>query len=141
MKILNEFKEFAIKGNMIDISIGIIIGGAFNQVTNSLVNNIVMPPLGLLTGNIDFSNKSIVLRQATETAEAVTLGYGLFINVLLNFIIVSFVIFLIIRQMNKVRAELEREKEELKSNVEVTEKPDHLDILSEIRDLLKNNRI
>jgi large conductance mechanosensitive channel len=139
MKIINEFKDFALKGNMVDIGVGIIIGSAFTQVTNSLVNDIVMPPLGVLTGGIDFSDKSIVLKQATDTAEAITLNYGNFINVSLNFFIVAFVIFLIIRQMNKIRAELEKQKEE--ESEEEENKPDHIELLSDIRDLIKNNKV
>jgi len=145
MKILNEFKSFAIKGNVADIGIGIIIGGAFTQVTNSFVNDLIMPPLGLLTGNVDFSSKVIILKQATEISEAITLNYGMFINVLVNFIIISFVIFLIVKQMNKIREELENATK--KSNAEVKDEDDkkedapHLELLSEIRDLIKINKI
>jgi large conductance mechanosensitive channel len=146
MKILNEFKSFAIKGNVADIGIGIIIGGAFTQVTNSFVNDLIMPPLGLLTGNVDFSSRAFVLRQATEISEAITLNYGMFINVLLNFLIISFVIFLIVKQMNKIREELENVKKEELENVkkndsDESKKVPQLEILSEIRDLIKINKI
>lgn len=140
MKIINEFKDFALKGNMVDIGVGIIIGGAFTQVTNSLVKDVVMPPLGLLTGGIDFSEKALVLKEATDTAAVVSINYGDFINVLVNFFVVSVVIFLVIRQMNKIREELEK-KEKEDPTEEEKKKPDQVDLLSEIRDLIKNNKV
>lgn len=129
MKLIEEFKNFAIKGNMVDMAVGIIIGGAFGQIVTSLVNDVIMPPIGLLTGGVDFSDMVITLKEATESASAVTINYGLFINVLIDFLIVSFVIFIVIKQMNKLRT-----KEETKTT---SVPPQDIQLLTEIRDALK----
>lgn len=133
MKIMNEFKEFAIKGNMVDMAVGIIIGGAFGKIISSLVNDVIMPPMGILTGSKDFSDKVIVLKEATETANAVTLNYGLFINNILDFLIVAFAIFILIKQINKLR----RKEEEAPTEEKVATVPENIKLLTEIRDLLK----
>ncbi len=141
MKILTEFKNFAVKGNMVDMGVGIIIGGAFGQIVNSLVKDIVMPPLGLLTGSVDFADKSLVLKEATETAEAISLNYGMFINSLTNFLIISIAIFIVIKQMNKVRDQIEKElkkDQDVEKVKEVTPAQDII-LLTEIRDLLKKS--
>ena len=107
-KLLSEFKDFALKGNMIDLAVGVIIGGAFNSLVKSLVENIVMPALSLLTGRIDFTNKFIALNgqhyATLEEAKAVTstISYGLFITEVINFLIMAFVIFLVVKQLNKL---------------------------------------
>ena len=105
-----EFKEFITKGNAFDLAVGIVIGAAFGGIITSLVKDILMPPIGLLLGKVDFSNLFVVLagmRQATlaetQAAGAVTMNYGLFINTIINFLIVGFAIFLMIRQVNKIR--------------------------------------
>ncbi|MEO5753598.1 MAG: large conductance mechanosensitive channel protein MscL [Chthoniobacterales bacterium] len=110
-----EFKEFAVKGNAIDLAVGVIIGAAFGGMVASLVKDLLMPPLALMTGGLDFSNKFIVLKTGTngatdfatpaaaEAAKAITLNYGNFITVLINFIIVAFCIFLVVRAMNKLK--------------------------------------
>jgi len=111
---LKEFKEFAMRGNVVDLAIGVIIGGAFGKIITSLVKDVIMPPVGLLIGNVDFSNLFIdlsgkgykVLAEAQE-AGAATINYGLFLNTILDFIIVAFVVFLIVRQMNKQQKEEE----------------------------------
>lgn len=103
MKIFNEFKEFAVRGNVIDLAVGIIIGAAFNKIVSSLVKDIIMPPIGLLVGNMDFSDLAWVLKQKTAEAEAVTINYGLFINTLIDFVIVAFAVFLVIRQINRMK--------------------------------------
>ena len=103
MGMIKEFKDFAIRGNVVDMAVGIIIGAAFGKIVTSLVNDVVMPPIGLLRGNVDFSNLSIVLREKTPEAEAITVNYGAFINTVLDFVIVAFVIFLVIRQMNRMK--------------------------------------
>jgi large conductance mechanosensitive channel len=113
-KMLKEFKEFAIKGNMLDMAVGIILGAAFGLIIASLVNDILMPPIGLLLGNVDFSNIFAVLREgkvpgpyasvaAAKAAGAVTINFGLFINTVINFLIVAFAIFFVIRNMNRVK--------------------------------------
>lgn len=100
---IKEFKEFAIKGNMIDLAVGVVIGSAFGKIVSSLVSDIIMPPLGLLMGNVDFSKKVLVLKDGTEGLEAVTLNYGLFINNCLDFLIIAFAIFIVIKQINKLK--------------------------------------
>ena len=110
MTIIREFKEFAVKGNAVDLAVGIIIGAGFNAIVSALVDNIIMPPLGLLTGGIDFSKQELVLRSATESSEAVAIGYGVLVNALIEFIIIAFAVFLIVRYINK----LKRKEEEVK---------------------------
>ena len=107
---LNEFKAFAMRGNVVDMAVGIIIGAAFGKIVSSLVKDVIMPPIGLAMGNVDFSNLFINLSdQAYETlaaakeAGAATINYGVFINTVLDFIIVAFAIFMVIRQMNKMK--------------------------------------
>jgi large conductance mechanosensitive channel len=105
-----EFREFAIKGNAVDLAIGVMIGAAFGAVVNSLVNDVVMPPIGKLLGGVDFSNFFVVLGsgqypsvKAAKEAGAATLNYGIFINTLINFAIIAFVLFLIVRAMNRLK--------------------------------------
>lgn len=105
-----EFKEFAMKGNVVDLAVGVVVGGAFGKIVTSLVNDIIMPVVGLLIGNVDFSNlyinlsgKSYPSLQVAKAAGAVTINYGLFLNTLLNFLIIAFSIFLVIRQINKLK--------------------------------------
>lgn len=118
---IKEFREFAMKGNMLDMAVGIIIGAGFTTVVNSLVNDILMPLLGLLLGDTDFSQLYIMLKEGTPAgpyaslaaageAGAVTLNYGLFVNALINFLIVAFALFMIIRAMNRLRGEQEAEE-------------------------------
>lgn len=123
-----EFKEFAVKGNMIDMAVGIIIGAAFGKIVSSLVSDIIMPPIGALLGGIDFSSFVLILKKASETTEAVTINYGVFINTLLDFIIIAFAIFVVIKQINKLK-----KKEEEKSE----ETAEETLLLREIRDQLK----
>lgn len=99
---LKEFRKFAVRGNAIDMAVGIIIGTAFGKIVTSLVNDIIMPPIGLLLGKVDFSHLALVLQKGNLNNPAVTINYGLFINTVLNFIIVAFAVFLLIRQINKV---------------------------------------
>ncbi len=128
MSMLKEFKEFAVKGNVADMAIGIIIGGAFGKIVTSAVSDILMPPLGLCLGGLDFKDKLIVLREATATAKAVTLNYGLFINAVVDFTIMAFAMFLVIKGMNALR----KKQEAAPAAPSATEK-----LLTEIRDLLK----
>lgn len=107
---LKEFKEFALKGNMIDLAIAVILGGAFGKIITSLVNDIIMPPLGLLLGNVNFTDLFISLNGTkyaslvdAQAAGAATLNYGLFINTIIDFVIVAFIIFLIVRQINRMK--------------------------------------
>nr|WP_236616489.1 large conductance mechanosensitive channel protein MscL [Schnuerera ultunensis] len=110
MKVFKEFKEFAVKGNVIDLAIGVIIGGAFGKIVSSLVNDVIMPVVGGLIGNIDFSNFFISLDgnnystlQQAKDAGAATLNYGLFLNTVIEFLIISFSLFLVIRQINRFK--------------------------------------
>jgi len=113
---LKEFKEFAMRGNVFDMAVGIIIGGAFGKIITSFVNDILMPPIGLLIGKVNFTNLFIALDgktyeslEAAKAAGAPTINYGVFINTVLDFIIVAFVIFLLVRQMNRLRRKQEAE--------------------------------
>ena len=103
MKLIKEFRDFAVKGNMIDMAIGIIIGASFNAIVNVLVKNIILPPLSLLSDGISFEEKKIVLKEATENSAQVSLDYGLFIETVLDFLIVGFTIFLVVKFINKLR--------------------------------------
>ena len=102
-KIIDEFKEFAVKGNMIDMAVGIIIGSAFGKIITSLVEDIIMPPLGVLIGGVNFSDLSITLKQAVGDAPAVTLNYGSFIQVIIDFLIVAWIIFLFVKGINALK--------------------------------------
>jgi large conductance mechanosensitive channel len=103
MAILKEFKEFAVKGNVVDLAVGIIIGAAFTSVVQSLVNDILMPPLGWVVGNIDFSDLAINLPVNSADGKAVTINYGKFINAIINFLIVAFAVFLLVKQINRLK--------------------------------------
>ena len=103
MSMMSEFREFAMRGNVVDMAVGIIIGGAFGKIVSSFVNDVIMPPIGMMLGNVDFSDLAITLREKTAEADAVTLKYGMFINTILDFVIVAFAIFIVIRQMNRLK--------------------------------------
>ncbi|MBN1434452.1 large-conductance mechanosensitive channel protein MscL [Candidatus Fermentibacterales bacterium] len=107
MKMLRELREFAMRGNVMDMAIGIVIGAAFGKIVSSMVNDVIMPPIGLLLGNVDFSQLSVTLRAATGSAEAVTLNYGMFVGTILDFVIVAFAIFAVVKQMNRMRRKRE----------------------------------
>ena len=128
---IQEFKEFAVKGNMIDMAVGIIIGAAFGKIVSSLVEDVVMPPLGMLIGGVDFTNLAITLKDAAEGAEAVTLRYGAFIQTVFDFVIVAFAIFMAIKMINR----LKREEEEKPAEEPAPSNEEKL--LGEIRDILK----
>ena len=134
MGMMKEFKDFAMKGNVVDIAVGIIIGAAFGKIVSSFVGDVIMPPLGLLVGGIDFANLAITLRYATANAPAVTLNYGKFIQTLFDFVIIAFAIFMAIKAMNALR------KEEEAAPAAPPEPTKEESLLTEIRDLLKNRR-
>jgi len=133
MGIIKEFKEFAMRGNVIDLAVGVIIGAAFGKIVSSLVDDIIMPPIGYLTGGIDFAEKKLILKPEDTLAKAaeVSIKYGNFINTLLQFIIVAFCIFLVVKVINT----LNRKKVEAPSVPPAPTKEEVL--LTEIRDLLK----
>ncbi len=126
-----EFKNFAIKGNVIDMAVGIIIGTAFGKIVSSFVSDIIMPPIGVLTGGVDFSNLTFTLKKASDGIEAVTLNYGTFINTVIDFTIIAFVIFIAIKQINRFK-----KKDEETKLVKPTEE---VLLLREIRDSLAKN--
>lgn len=137
---LKEFKEFAVKGNVVDMAVGIIIGAAFGKIVDSLVKDLVMPPVGLALGNVDFANLFVVLKQgvqpgpyltleAAQKAGAVTFNYGMFINTMISFLIIAFVVFLLVRTINRLKRE-----EEAKPPAAP---PEEVALLREIRDSLK----
>jgi large conductance mechanosensitive channel len=138
---LNEFKEFAMKGNVIDLAVGVVIGGAFGLIVTSLVNDVLMPPIGLLTGGVDFSNLFVTLRDGVmplrpyaslaeaKAAGAVTLNFGVFVNAVIQFLIVAFAIFMLVRSINRIRRQ---------EPPPPAETPRQEVLLAEIRDLLKS---
>jgi len=103
MSIMSEFKEFAVKGNAVDMAVGIIIGAAFGKIVSSLVADIIMPPIGMLLGGVNFTELVLTLRQATAEVEAVTINYGVFIQAVIDFLIVAWAIFLVVRAMNRMK--------------------------------------
>jgi large conductance mechanosensitive channel len=109
-KLIDEFREFALKGNVLDMAIGIIIGGAFGTIVQSLVKDVIMPPIGLLIGGVDFSDIKIPLRAAVDGKEAVTMNIGVFINNVISFIIVAWAVFMLVKGVNMLRARFEKEK-------------------------------
>lgn len=131
MGMLKEFKEFAVKGNVVDMAVGIIIGGAFGKIVTSLVNDVIMPPIGLLLGGVNFSQLAITLKEATVDKPAVTLNYGTFIQVVIDFILVAFAIFMLIKAMNALKR-----KQEVAPAAPPAPPKEEL-LLTEIRDLLK----
>ena len=131
MKMIQEFKAFAVRGNVVDMAVGIIIGAAFGKIVTSAVADIVMPPLGILIGGVDFSDLAITLMAGTDVAPAVVLGYGRFIQALLDFAVVAFAVFLLVKGINV----LKRKEAEAPSAPPTPSKEELL--LAEIRDLLK----
>ncbi|MGB1371150.1 MAG: large-conductance mechanosensitive channel protein MscL [Flavobacteriaceae bacterium] len=131
MKLLKEFKDFAVKGNMLDMAIGIIIGASFNAIVNVLVKNVMLPPLSLISDGVNFGEKKIILREATKEAAQVSIDYGLLIETVIDFLIVGFTIFIVVKFINKLRNQA--------NNVEDTTVPTPADIelLSKIKDLLE----
>ena len=140
MGMMSEFKEFAVKGNVLDMAVGVIIGGAFGKIVSSVVSDILMPPIGLLMGHMDFSSLFIPLSEeakgkslaAAKAAGAATINYGVFLQTLLDFTILAFVIFLVIKQMNRFKKATPPAPPAAPPKEEV--------LLAEIRDLLKNQR-
>jgi large conductance mechanosensitive channel len=133
MSFIAEFKKFALRGNVIDLAVGVVIGAAFGKIVTSLVDNIIMPPIGMLIGGIDFSDWKWVLKPAdpaTKTAE-VAIQYGAFINVLLQFVIIAFAIFLVVKAINRLFHHEEKKP---------SAPPADVALLTEIRDLLKDQK-
>lgn len=139
MSLISEFKKFAVRGSVVDLSVGVIIGASFTGIVNSLVNDILMPPIGLALGGVDFSNFFVVLKgertvdtlAAAKAAKDVTINYGLFVNAVINFLIVAFVLFLLLRQLNKLVAPTPAQQAAPAPSEEIL-------LLREIRDSLKS---
>ena len=128
MKILQEFKQFIMKGNVIDLAVGIIIGIAFGKIVSSFVADVIMPPIGILLGGVDFSNLAITLKEGSEGVEPVLLKYGVFINTVIDFLIIGFVIFIIVKAINSLKKK-EEEKPSAPTKSEI--------LLEEIRNELR----
>lgn len=136
MGMMGEFKEFAMRGNVIDLAVGVVIGAAFGKIVTALVDHVIMPPIGLLIGGVDFSDLAITLKQASvdaagEVVPAVEIGYGTFLNALIQFIIVAFAIFMVVKAINRLNR-----KEEAAPEAPAEPSEDVL-LLREIRDSLK----
>ncbi len=131
MGMMSEFKDFAMKGNVIDMAVGIVIGGAFGKVVTSFVNDIIMPPIGMLIGGVDFSDLGLVLQEATADSDAVTLSWGNWVQTLVNFLIIAFSIFMVVKAMNSAK-----KKEEEKPAAPPEPSKEEV-LLTEIRDALR----
>lgn len=132
MSLSKEFREFAMRGSVVDLAVGVIIGAAFGKIVSSLVADIITPPLGLLIGGVDFSRLAVTLKQAAEGAPAITLNYGLFIQAVVDFLIIAFVIFLAIKGINR----LKRPSPQVAAQASTEEV-----LLGEIRDILKKKAV
>ena len=142
---IKEFKTFISRGNVMDLAVGVIIGGAFQAIINSLVNDVIMPIITLITGGIDFTNWFISLDgkhysslAAAQEAGASTLNYGVFITAIINFLLMALVIFFIVKFMNKLSEKVKKKEE--KDKKEAPKKSDELLLLQEIRDIMKDNK-
>lgn len=135
---LQEFKKFAMRGNVLDLAIGVIIGGAFGKITTSLVNDIITPLLGLFLGRVDLTSLKLVLREASETTPGLAITYGVFLQNILDFLIISFSIFIFVRLINK----LKKKEDEAPPAPKAPPKPSNEEVLlAEIRDLLKAQHV
>ncbi len=133
MKFIKEFKEFALRGNMIEMAVGIVIGASFNSVVDALVKNILLPPLSLLSEGVNFQQKKIILRNPSKKLSEVSIDYGFFLNTLIDFIVVGFTIFIVVKVFNSLKKKSEDITE---TSVET---PKQIILLTEIRNLLKDN--
>jgi large conductance mechanosensitive channel len=135
MKFIDEFKSFALKGNVMDMAVGIIIGGAFGKIVSSIVNDVIMPPIGLLIGGVNFTDLKIVMKDAVGDVPAVTINYGNFLQVTFDFLIIAFAIFMVIKFMNNLNRKKEAAEAVAPPPPPAPSKEEQL--LTEIRDLLK----
>ena len=131
MGMMTEFKEFAMRGNVVDMAVGIIIGAAFGKIVSSFVSDVIMPPIGVLIGGVDFTDLAVTIQEASEGVEAVTIKYGQFIQTVFDFVIVAFAIFIAIKAMNSLK------KKEEEAPAAPPEPSAEEKLLTEIRDLLK----
>lgn len=131
MSMIKEFKDFAMKGNVVDMAVGIIIGGAFGKISSSFVADVLMPPIGMMLGGMDFSKMAITLKPGSEGVEPVLLKYGVFINTTIDFLIIAFAIFMVVKGMNSLK------KKQEEAPAAPPEPSTDVKLLTEIRDLLK----
>jgi large conductance mechanosensitive channel len=136
MGILAEFRNFAMRGNVVDMAVGIVIGASFGKIVSSLVDNVIMPPIGLIIGGVDFSDLKVTLKEAVGDAPAVTLNYGQFIQTIVDFTIIAFAIFMVVKALNRVKERFDKPADALPA--EAPPPPADVQLLTEIRDLLKN---
>ena len=130
MSMMSEFRDFAMRGNVVDMAVGIVIGGAFGKIVSSFVNDVLMPPIGLALGGVDFSDLAVTLKEASGDVAAVTLNYGAFIQTVVDFIIIAFAIFMVVKAMNNLK-----KKEEAKP-APPPKPSEEVTLLTEIRDLM-----
>ncbi len=142
MSFIKEFKEFAVKGNAIDMAVGVIVGGAFGKIVTSIVNDIIMPPIGVVMGGTNFADLKVTLKEAAiegeEIKEAVTLNYGAFLQTCIDFIIIAFCVFMMVKFINKLNRK--KKAEEVTKPAPAPEPSNEEKLLSEIRDLLKEKK-
>jgi large conductance mechanosensitive channel len=132
MSMMSEFRDFAMRGNVVDMAVGIVIGGAFGKIVSSFVNDVLMPPIGMMLGGVDFTELAVTLKEASGDVAAVTLNYGTFIQTVVDFIIIAFAIFMVVKAMNRMK----KKEEEAPP---APPKPSAEEVLlTEIRDALKN---
>ncbi|MEM7077183.1 MAG: large-conductance mechanosensitive channel protein MscL [Pseudomonadota bacterium] len=136
MSMMSEFKDFAMRGNVVDMAVGIVIGGAFGKIVSSFVADVLMPPIGLLLGGVDFSDLMITLKEATEGAEAVAMKYGVFIQTVVDFLIIAFAIFLVVKAMNSVMDQVKEDEPEPEPAAPPEPSAEEK-LLTEIRDALR----
>ncbi|MFM2190063.1 MAG: hypothetical protein RL491_449 [Bacteroidota bacterium] len=134
MGLLKEFKEFAMRGNLVDLAVAFVMGGAFGKIVSAFVDGMVMPAVGMLTGGVDFSDKKLVLQNASESTTEVAIHYGQFVTAFIDLIVISFAVFVIVKAINKLKRE---EKTEPVKQIEVSSEEK---LLTEIRDLLKSGK-
>ena len=134
MGFVAEFKEFALKGNVVDLAVGVIIGGAFGKIVTSLIDNVIMPPIGMVTGGVNFSNLAVTLKEAHGETPAVLWKYGAFIQTVFDFFLLAFCVFMMVKTMNQMKRKAEEEPPVPEAA------PADIVLLTEIRDLLKGER-
>ncbi|MDD2900786.1 MAG: large-conductance mechanosensitive channel protein MscL [Desulfuromonadaceae bacterium] len=134
MGMLKEFKEFAVKGNVVDMAVGIIIGAAFGKIISSLVGDVIMPPIGVLLGGVDFSSLSVIVQEAVDKKPAVVISYGKFLQTIIDFTIIAAAMFMAIKAMNTLK------KKEIEAAAEPAAPPNQELLLAEIRDLLRERK-
>ncbi len=139
MSMMSEFKDFAMRGNVVDMAVGIVIGGAFGKIVSSFVADVLMPPIGLLLGGMDFSSLAVQLKEASEGVEAVQLKYGVFVQTVVDFVIIAFAIFLVVKAMNSAKDAMNKDEEE-EAPAAPPEPSKEEVLLTEIRDALRAGR-